>query len=71
MAKKTASYLFPIWVDITCNGDPKDVLVDLNEKLLEFFENYSQKVEQYNGSIEIQWAITQHIHIKEKRRKHD
>lgn len=64
--KKSASYLFPIWVDITCHGDPKDVLIDLNEKLLEFFENYGQKVERNSNSIDIQWAIAQQIHLKEK-----
>lgn len=62
--KKKAVYLLPIWVDICCHGDPKDILIDLNEKLTEFFEQYGDAVARNSNSIDIQWSVNQHINIK-------
>ena len=62
--KKKATYLLPIWVDINCHGDPKDILVDLNEKLTEFFENYGDTVAKNSNSIDIQWSVNQHIGLR-------
>ena len=64
MAKKKATYLLPIWVDIYCHGDPKDILIDLNEKLTEFFEKYGDAVAKNSNSIDIQWSANQHITLK-------
>ena len=63
MEKKT-TYLLPIWVDIYCHGDPKDILIDLNEKLTEFFEKYSDAVGRNSNGIDIQWSINQHIDLR-------
>ena len=52
--KQKATYLLPIWVDIECHGEPKDILIDLNEKLMEFFEKYGDAVARNGNSIEIQ-----------------
>ena len=62
--KKKATYLLPIWVDIYCHGDPKDILIELNEKLTEFFEQYGDAVARSSNSIDIQWSVNQHINIK-------
>jgi len=62
--KNKATYLMPIWVDINCHGDPKDILVDLNEKLTEFFENYGDTVAKNSNSIDIQWSVNQHIGLR-------
>lgn len=62
--KKKATYLLPIWVDIYCRGDPKDILIDLNEKLTEFFEKYGDAVAGNSNSIDIQWSVNQHIGLR-------
>ena len=62
--KKKATYLLPIWVDIYCHGDPKDILIDLNEKLTEFFEKYGATMAKNSNSIDIQWSVNQHIKLK-------
>lgn len=64
MMKFKATYLIPIWVDIYCHGDPKDILSDLNEKLTEFFEKYGATVASNSNSIDIQWSVNQHIKLK-------
>lgn len=63
MAKKKDTYLIPIWVDIWCHGEPKDIMYDLNEKLMEFFEDYGQRVERNGNSIDIQWSVNQHVNL--------
>lgn len=62
--KKKATYLLPIWVDICCHGEPKDILIDLNEKLVEFFEKYGDAVAGNSNSIDIQWSVNQHVKLK-------
>lgn len=62
--KKKATYLLPIWVDICCHGDPKDVLIDFNDKLTEFFEMYGDDVVKSSNSIEIRWSVNQHMQLK-------
>ena len=62
--KQKATYLLPIWVDIYCHGDPKDILIDLNEKLREFFENYCGSAIMNSNSIDIQWSVNQHIDMR-------
>lgn len=39
MTKRT-TYLLPVHVDIICHDDPTDILLDLNMKLMDFFEKY-------------------------------
>ena len=62
--KKKQTYLLPIWINIDCHGDPKDILIDLNEKLTEFFEEYGDDVARNSNSIEIQWSVNQNIKLK-------
>lgn len=62
--KRKAIYLLPIWVEIYCHGEPKDILIDLNEKLTEFFEKYGDAVASNSNSIDIQWSVNQHIKLK-------
>ena len=64
LMKKKATYLLPIWIDIYCHGDPKDILIDLNEKLTEFFEKYGDAVAMNSNSIDIQWSVNQHINLR-------
>ena len=64
VAKKNATYLLPIWVDIVAHGDPLDILKDLNDKLTVFFENYGDSVAANSNSIDIQWSVNQHIGLK-------
>ena len=61
--KQKATYLLPIWVDICCHGDPKDILIDFNEKLTEFFEKYCEADARNSNSIDIQWSVNQHIKL--------
>lgn len=63
MAKKSETYLLPIWIDIMCHGEPRDVLIDLNDRLTEFFEAYGQAVQENGNSIDIQWSVNKHIAI--------
>lgn len=61
--KQKATYLLPIWVDIYCHGDPKDILINFNDKLTEFFEKYGDDVLRDSNSIEIKWSVNQHIKL--------
>lgn len=61
--KKKATYLLPIWVDIYSHGDPKDIMIDLNEKLENFFGEYGDKVARNSNSIDIQWSVNQHVKL--------
>jgi len=62
--KEKTTYLLPIWVDIDCYGDPKDVLIDLNDKLTEFFETYVDDMAENSNSINIRWSANQHIDLR-------
>ena len=62
--KKKTTYLLPVWIDIYCHGDPKDIMIDLNEKLTEFFDKYGDAVVRNSNSIDIQWSVNQHVKLK-------
>lgn len=61
--KNKATYLLPIWIDIVCPGDPKDILIDFNEKLTEFLKKYGDDVARKLNRIDIQWSANQHINL--------
>lgn len=61
--KRKATYLLPIWIDVVCHGDPKDILIDFNEKLTEFLEKYGDAVVRNSNSINIKWSVNQQINL--------
>lgn len=64
MLKRKETYLMPIWIDIECHGNPKDVMIDLNEKLTLFFESYGEKVQWDGNTIDIQWSVNKHVNLR-------
>lgn len=59
MNKQT--YLLPIWVVIQSTDDTDDIIKGLNEKLVEFFEVYTDALAAVVDSIDIQWSINKHM----------
>ena len=61
--KKKTTYLLPILVDICCHGDPTDVLLDLNAKLMDFFEKYKDAAMKNSNSVDATWSAFQNMEL--------
>ena len=59
--KKT--YMIPIWIDVS-SRHPQSVIMHLNSRLEEFFEDYAEENIRDGDNINIQWSINEHISLK-------
>ena len=64
MAEK-ATYLLPVWVDLTFDKH-KVIMETLNNELHEFFEEQCEQIAALGCAVDVQWSICKHVKLGEE-----
>lgn len=57
---KNATYLIPIWFDVTCE-EPDDMITGINDLLQLALEEIAANLTKYGGQIDAEWTINKRM----------